>query len=490
LRLGVQLFRITEVLRQHFIENPDAFGFDIICEAIDDSWQRLLSSAIERDIKERLGKEASTWALRSIFEELLTSAGDKEVRNLIAVGMTKDGRSVCAALNSEGRLLGASRDHRPLGDKTTSDTLAKLLTRSRPTEVVAIRTEETGELVENVVRATIQESGSAAEITIIDDPCGKTGICESEWVKTKCADLDRAMRHVYAAALIHVRPLTLVAEIGPEYFDVHPLQQIVPRDELNAVITRVATQRGLSDGVPVRDIADSVLTTLPDMPEDLPQAIRARDIAEPFGSKADLLSVKGMTERIYRNIAGYVVLPVSSYALDTTLVHPYFYEAMEDMARDLKVSTEGMIVNPDVLNAYTSGDFAWQLYVRKHVIRQLVVGQKVAQTRQLPRRKLRLDELEEGMIVQGKVTNISPFGAFVNINAVCDGLIHISQLADSYVENPEQVVSVGDTVNVRIVKVDTKKRRISLSMKGQGQAPRVRPSANHITNLIDHFSNR
>lgn len=490
LRLGVQLFRITEVLRQHFIENPDAFGFDIICEAIDDAWQRLLHSAIERDIKERLGQSASSWALRSIFEDLLARTGDKGVRNLVAVSMTRDGRTVCAGLNSEGRLLGASRDHRPLGDKTSSDTLAKLLTRYRPAEVVAIRTEDGGEQVEAVVRTTLGDANSSAEITVIDDPSGKTGICESEWVKTKCADLDRAMRHVYAAALTHVSPLTLVSEIGAEYFEVHPLQQIVPKEALNTVISRVATQRGLSDGIPARDVADSVLVSLPDMPEELPQAIRSRDIAEPLAGKADLLSVEGMTERIYRNIAGYVVLPVSSYALDTTLVHPYFYDYMEEMARDLKVSTEGMVVNPGVLNAYTSGDFNWQLYVRKHVMRQLAVGQKVAQTRQLPRRKLRLDELEEGMIVQGKVTNISPFGAFVNINAVCDGLIHISQLADTYVENPEQVVSVGDTVNVRIVKVDTKKRRISLSMKGQGQTPRVRPSANHITNLIDHFSNR
>ena len=93
--------------------------------------------------------------------------------------------------------------------------------------------------------------------------------------------------------------------------------------------------------------------------------------------------------------------------------------------------------------------------------------------------------------MNGRVTNITPFGVFVNINAVCDGLIHISQLADTYVESADQVVSVGDVINVRILKVDIKKRRISLSMKGLGhQGPKVSPSKRQLSDLASHFQNR
>jgi protein Tex len=93
--------------------------------------------------------------------------------------------------------------------------------------------------------------------------------------------------------------------------------------------------------------------------------------------------------------------------------------------------------------------------------------------------------------VNGKVTNITPFGVFVNINAVCDGLIHISQIADAYVESADQVVAVNDVVNVRILKVDVKKRRISLSMKGLGQqGPKISPSKRQLTDLASHFQNR
>lgn len=490
-KLGVQLFRITEVLRQHFIENPDAIGFDLICEAIDDSWQRLLQTMAEKDVKDTLRRDAVLWALGAVAKDLSETSGESAVGTLVVVSIPADGRVVSAALNSTGRLLGASRDQRALPeDATTSDTLTKLLNRYRPATVIAVRGEEGGN-VEGIVRATVDAEHASAEVVVVDAGSVKSGMCESEFFKTKCGDLDMAMRRVYAAGLAYVKPLGMIAEVGVQYFDVHPLQNVLPEEELGKVVNRVATERLLHAGIPVREVTESVLTQSPGATEALLNGMRTMDVSEPFAAKGELYNVKGMTEKAFRNMTGYIVLPSSNYALDRTLVHPYHYERYDEMARELKVSVEGLVANPDVINSYVSDDFEWQLYVRTHATQQLLVGQKLAQTRQVPRRKLRLDELDEGMIVQGKVTNISPFGAFVNINAVCDGLIHISQLADSYVENPEQVVSVGESVSVRVVKVDMAKRRISLSMKGLGRrSPRVKPSANHISNLIDHFSNR
>jgi ribosomal protein S1 len=140
-------------------------------------------------------------------------------------------------------------------------------------------------------------------------------------------------------------------------------------------------------------------------------------------------------------------------------------------------------------------------YVRKMYIEKKLIGQVRACLRPTAqafqkggKRKLKLTEIKEGTIVSGRVTNITPFGVFVNINAVCDGLIHISQLADEYVESPEQVVALYDRVDVRILKVDSKKRRISLSMKGlvnQGKkVPRVKPSKGQLDTLAEHFKNR
>ncbi len=487
-KLGVQLFRITEVLRQHFVEDPEAPGFEVICQAIDDCWTRLLQSIAERDIKDRIRHEVHVWALKSVAASLPQSAPGIESQTMVAVGADAHGRMVCTALNGEGRMLGATRDQSAMESGVPADRLAKFLLRYRPARVIVVRA-DTDVSVEEVARTTLDRESSSAELNAIDMP--SSGIENAAWLKEKCADLDDDMRAVYGAALSWLKPLNLVAEIGTRYFDVHSLQKYLPQDKLDSVVGRTSTERVLRRGVAVRDVPDSPLLQYAPLTAEVAAAIRARDIQHPLADKGELLGVDGVTEQVYRNIAGFVVLPSSSHPLDATLVHPYLYGQLEDVAHELKVSAEGLVVNPGVLGAYTCDDFVWQLYIRRNLPAQLEAGQRVAQSRTVPRRRFRLEELEEGMVVQGKVTNLSAFGAFVNINAVCDGLVHISQLADTYVESPQQVVSVGDTVHVRVVKVDTKKRRISLSMKGLGQrTPRVKPTANHISTLIDHFSNR
>ena len=148
--------------------------------------------------------------------------------------------------------------------------------------------------------------------------------------------------------------------------------------------------------------------------------------------------------------------------------------------------------NPESLRSIAESDTALKLFIEKRLIHQLAVGQRFAKPAfGKNRRKLKLDELVEGTVISGHVTNITPFGVFVNINAVCEGLIHISQLADTYIETPEQVVSIGDVVNVRIIRIDPKKRRISLSMKGLSSQPiKISPSKRQLSSLATHFQNR
>jgi ribosomal protein S1 len=148
--------------------------------------------------------------------------------------------------------------------------------------------------------------------------------------------------------------------------------------------------------------------------------------------------------------------------------------------------------DPETMRSFAVEDFIKKIYIEKKLIPQMrTCLQSASQGLQKIKRKQKLTEFKEGSIVSGRVTNITPFGVFVNVNAVCDGLIHISQLADDYVESPEQVVSLHEKVDVRILKIDPKKRRISLSMKNLGKkGPRVKPSAGHLNTLAEHFKNR
>ena len=165
---------------------------------------------------------------------------------------------------------------------------------------------------------------------------------------------------------------------------------------------------------------------------------------------------------------------------------------ISDIVEQLNVSVDTLVTEPEYLRSYVTEDFRKKIIIEKKLINQIAAARRyVLQPSAKVRRKLKLNEIKEGAVVSGRVTNITQFGVFVNIHAVCDGLIHISQLADEYVETPEQVVSVNDRVDVRILKVDIKKRRISLSMRNLGtMAPKVRPSRGQLDNLAEHFKNR
>jgi uncharacterized protein len=254
--------------------------------------------------------------------------------------------------------------------------------------------------------------------------------------------------------------------------------------------------------VSIKDIADSPIAKFKCVTKELLAAIKAHDAADPINTKNDLLQVKSITETAFRNIAGFILIPNAEDPIDRSTVHPDQLAFIEEVVNEFTVSHETLIANPDILQSFPADDADFRTYLQKKLIPQLQTAQRYqGMTSAKSKKKCKLSEIKEGAVVSGRVTNITQFGVFVNINAVCDGLIHISQLTDEYIEKPNDVVSVGDRVDVRILKVDTKKRRISLSMKNTGlalgmtvankpSAPKGAPSKGQLSNLAEHFKNR
>ena len=305
-------------------------------------------------------------------------------------------------------------------------------------------------------------------------------------------DLDDVMRKAFALGLFFVQPLGLIPKIGIQYFTIHPLQEHVSVDRVSEMVSRMLSEILLHDGIPINEADASALRLLPTLSESMIKELVNRGSKRSFVSKNDLLKLPEMTEVIFRNIAGYIIVPYSENPLDRTLVHPDHFAWVTEMCTLLTISPDAIIANPQSLRAYEERDVAKKFFIENRLMSQLQAGQRFnVPAFSKHRRKFKLDELQEGTIVSGHVTNITPFGVFVNINAVCEGLIHISQLADTYVETPEQVVSLNDAVNVRIIRIDPKKRRISLSMKGLTSQPvKVSPSKRQLSSLATHFQNR
>lgn len=493
LKHSVQLFHVNELLRNHFVVNPDCVGFDLICEAIDDCWNRLLQPIVERDVKARIGKAAEKWALREIDKELQERIRD-EARNkgALAVEVRQGKEFVVVALGADGQLLGAAREKMQSRDGTfVSTRLGQFRLRYRPGRVF-VREGSLADMAEAIVRKAFEDTGGM-EITRCDIDRNANGLTSSAWMREHYSDLEGVMNEVYAFGLVALQPLALISEIGLQFFSVHPLQKHVSRERLDLLIRRRITGRKLRKGIPYFEIQDSALSNISCVSKEMLVAIRKHGAHQPFSCKNDLLHVAGMTEVIFRNIAGYVVMPQAEGVLDRTTVHPDHFKWTADMAEELNASVDSLVADPERLRSLVCDDPNDLIFIEKNLISQLRVGQRYASAvaGRRSRRRLRLSEIEENVILPGRVTNITPFGVFVDINAVCDGLIHISQLADGYVETAEQVVKQNDMIDVRVVKVDTDKRRVSLSMKNVGsRTPRIRPSEGQLSNLADHFKNR
>jgi uncharacterized protein len=496
LKLGVQLFRITELLRHHFIQNPDFSGFDLLCEIIDDSWQRLLQPIIERDVKVRLRLEAEAWAAQQIAPELEKKYADENRRGTqLIVDAAHPKLVLFICVSGHGDLLSATSEKKQAdGTVASYDRLRQFYLRYRPAAVVICDNERAAAaetIVMHIVPAAEGEQAPAI-IRFKTDPA-LPNPSESEWLRKKYESLlDADTAKVFGAALQYLKPVVLLPLLGTAYYQIHPLQKIVSKERFVTIVDRIVADAMLHRGIAIKDIADSPLRAMTCVSPEILQAVKAADAKEPFTSKNSILAVHGMTEVVFRNIAGFVVIPQADDMRDRSLAHPDHYAWLDEASEQLNASLETIMGDPEILRSFIVEDFLRKAYLEKKLIPQLRNCQRLGPAGSLKiKRKLKLNEIKEGSIVSGRVTNITPFGVFVNINAVCDGLIHISQLADDYVETPEQVVALHDKVDVRILKVDVKKRRISLSMKNLGkQGPRVKPTQGQLNTLAEYFNAR
>jgi len=501
-KLNVQLFRIAELIRHHLISNPDSTSFDCICEIVDDMWLRLLHPSIEPDVKEYFRAQAEEWANKEIIYALTKNlAEEQDAPPVFVVNMAAKKDFTISAVSACGELLGATTEKKP-GDGRSylSERLRQFFNRHRPVRILSA--EGGSEIPENFIKQASDYLAAPLEVIKVKPAEGASNPIDSEYMKQReFAILDNRTMALYGLAITYLQPISLITRLGIGYYKVHPLQDALPENKFMALVNRVFEHAQLLQGISVKDIADSPIAKFRCVSKEQLAAIKAYDAEKSIGAKNDLLKVKGMTESAFRNIAGFMLIPNAEDLFNRSTLHPDRFAFLEEVVNEFTVSHETIISDPEILQAYPIDDPDFRAYLQKKLIPQIKTAQRYQGiTSHKSKKKIRLVDLKENAVVSGRVTNITPFGVFVNINAVCDGLIHISQLADDYVETPDQIVSVGDRIDVRILKVDTKKRRISLSMKNMGakiakmskasKAPKTKPSKGQLNNLAEHFKNR
>lgn len=447
---------------------------ELMGEAVEDSYKRLLKPSIETEFA-ALSKEQADDEAINVFagnlRQLLLSAplGQKRVMG-IDPGFRTGCKVVC--LDAQGNLLHheAIFPHPPHNKYAQASAAVEQMAKKYGTEAIAIgngtASRETGDFIKG-----LRFEHKVQTFVVSED--GASVYSASKTARDEFPDEDVTVRGAVSIGRRLMDPLAELVKIDPKSIGVGQYQHDVDQSKLKKSLDLTVESCVNSVGVNLNTASRHLLTYVSGLGPTLAQNIvdyRAANGA--FKSRAQLLKVPRLGPAAYEQCAGFLRIPGAKNPLDNSAVHPESYKIVERMASDCGCSVSELISNKERIRGidikkYVSKDIG--LPTLTDIIKEL---EKPGRD---PREQLEefefdqdikeIGDLTEGMVLNGIVTNITNFGAFVDIGVHQDGLVHISQLADKYVSNPADVVKLHQHVRVRVIEVDRKRNRISLSMK-------------------------
>jgi len=460
-------------IMEHIYIKGGSLKSGIVKEAIADSYKRLLSKSMENELKSALKDRADTEAIKKFSENLrqlllLPPLGHKKIMG-IDPGFRTGCKVVC--LNESGKLLhhetiypfaSASKD--PAAKSITS------LCAEYDIEAIAIGNGTAGRETE----AFIKGLSLPTEIKIVlVNESGASIYSASETARKEFPDLDLTVRGAVSIGRRLMDPLAELVKIDPKSIGVGQYQHDVNQTRLKQALDDVVTSCVNGVGVDLNSASRELLTYVsgigPVLAENI---INFRNASGSFNSRNDLKKVPRFGPKAFEQSAGFLRITNGKNILDSTAVHPESYSIVEKMAKDLNCETKDLIKNKTLRNKidiqrYISDKAG--LPTLKDILSELEKpGRDPRDTFEEFSFKQginKIEDLETGMKLPGIVTNITAFGAFVDIGVHQDGLVHISQMADRFIKDPSEVVKLNQTVHVTVIDVDVKRKRISLSMK-------------------------
>ncbi len=446
-------------------------------EAVSDSWNRLLAPSMETEFRKTSKEKADEEAIRVFAEnlrQLLLSAplGEKNVLG-IDPGQRTGCKVVC--LDRQGALLhhDVIYPHPPQNETARSVSKLLALVENYQTEAIAIGNGTASRETEQFVRSYLPPD-SGIGIYVVSE-AGASIYSASKTARDEFPDQDVTVRGAISIGRRLMDPLAELVKIDPKSIGVGQYQHDVDQTRLQASLDEVVMSCVNAVGVEVNTASPHLLTYVSGIgPKMAQNIVDHRTENGPFRSRAGLLKVKRMGEKAFEQAAGFLRIRGAVNPLDSSAVHPESYHIVEKMAKDAGCTVADLIRDETRRKAVNIEKYVTAeagLPTLKDIMLEL------ARPGRDPRSAIQefsfadihtLEDVKEGMIVPGIVTNITKFGAFVDIGVKQDGLVHVSQMADRYVDDPSKVVKLQQHLMVRVVSVDLARNRIQLSMKGVG----------------------
>lgn len=441
--------------------------------AIKDSYKRLLAPSMENEFRALAKARADEEAIKVFAEnlrQLLLSAplGNKRIL-AIDPGFRSGCKVVC--LNEEGKLLTDDiiYPHEPQHELAKATEKTKQLVQKFNIEAIAIGNgtagRETEELVKNI------SFDSKPEVFMVNEN-GASVYSASEVAREEFPDKDVTVRGAVSIGRRLADPLAELVKIDPKSIGVGQYQHDVDQHKLKHSLDSVVQSCVNNVGVNLNTASKSLLTYVSGLGPQIAQNIVAyRNEHGAFSSRAQLKKVPRLGEKAFEQCAGFLRISKAKNALDNSAVHPESYHIVEQMAKDQQCKVEDLINNESLRKNINPSK-----YVTEHfglpTINDII--KELAKPGRDPRATLQAfsfadvkkpEDLYIGMVLPGIVTNITNFGCFVDIGVKQDGMVHISQLANRFVRDPNEIVKLQQQVQVKVLEVDLQRKRISLTMK-------------------------
>lgn len=461
---------------------PDGSYKEIMLETIEDAYKRLIKPSVENEVRNELTDMAEEQAIKVFGQNAKKLLLQAPLKNLIVMGFDPAYRTGCkiAVIDDTGKLLATTTVYPTEPQNDTEGAKKKLLELIDKYNInmIAIGNGTASRESEMFVADMIKEVKHDIHYAIVSE-AGASVYSASKLATEEYPDINVSLRGAISIARRLQDPLAELVKIDPKSIGVGQYQHDVNQNKLDESLTGVVEDAVNSVGVDLNTATPSLLKYVSGVSKTIANNIvKYRDENGKIKERKELLKVSKLGPAAFTQCAGFLRIIDGKNPLDNTSVHPESYDTAEKILASIGFSSKDLKEKlPEVranLNTVNVSKIANELGVGEPTVKDIIKElQKPGRDPRddMPKPILRSDvlkmeDLQEGMILTGTVRNVIDFGAFVDIGVKSDGLVHISELSDKYVKNPMDVVSVGDIVKVRVLKVDLEKHKVSLSMKG------------------------
>ena len=490
-KLSLETEKIHELIASSVIRNEKSIFYEMLQGTIADAYKRLMAPSIEREMRNLLTERAEAEAVKIFAKNTESLLMTPPVRGKKVIAIDPGYRTGCkvAVLDETGKLKAYTTVYptEPKKDVAGTEATLKKIVEKFHTDIIVVGNGTASRETEEVVANFIKKNGYDIQYTIVNE-AGASVYSASKLATEEYPDLDVTTRGAMSLGRRLQDPLAELVKIDPKSIGVGQYQHDINQKLLEGALTNVVEDCVNRVGVDLNTASPSLLSYIAGVNMGIAKNIvKYREENGKFTDRKQLMQVPKLGEKAFNQCAGFLRITGGGNPLDATSVHPESYGAAQAMMEKLGVEADAIQHGGDkdmekkIKKAYPAKSLTQSIAA---MAGDLGVGAltltDIIEEMKKPARDPREDappvvfrgdvkqfeDLKIDMEMTGTVRNVVDFGAFVDIGVKNDGLVHISQLSDKFVKHPMDVVSVGDTVKVKIISIDYDKHRVGLTMKG------------------------